>query len=192
MAYHVGMKFCIFLTLIISFLFVAGCTQQLETESKIVTPAVTHPPSGQIASPTPDIQDLKREVAFLAAGYASEVDVRNVSLAINEGKNSTAFTAVLDQLKGFKAKDNRQVYVYILQQHNGSVRFVIDANYGLPDGSDFLSDYPDSAEELKKPVTEPIGAGPYTDQWGTFISGYAPVNISSDDTIILLGVDIRA
>jgi hypothetical protein len=50
--------------------------------------------------------------------------------------------------------------------------------------------YDTAPSELKVPVKEPIGVGPYTDRWGTFISGFAPVNTSSNATIIL-GIDIR-
>ena len=55
----------------------------------------------------------------------------------------------------------------------------------------YIPEYPDAPAELKGPVTAPIGVGPYTDQWGTFISGFAPVDTGSNVTVILIGVDTR-
>ena len=41
------------------------------------------------------------------------------------------------------------------------------------------------------PITAPIAVGPYTDEYGTFISGFAPVDIGSNTTVILVGVDYQ-
>jgi hypothetical protein len=154
------------------------------------TPAGTALPT-VTANATPSVEDLKAEATSLAAKFSGELDGNSLAAAFTEGPNSSAYTVVVDQLKAFKASDNRIAYVYTLEQQNGSVRFVADANYGLPDCSEYLSAYPDAPAELKKPVLAPTGAGPYTDSWGTFVSGFAPANTSLNDTRILIGVDFR-
>jgi hypothetical protein len=171
------------LLVVFSTMLIAGCTRQ-----QPVKPA---PNASPAAAATPNLQDLKNQAALLAAASAREIDGNTLATAIREGPNSTAFATVLGQLKAFKTNDSRIVYVYTVEQQNGTVRFLIDANYGLSDGSEFLSAYPDAPAELKNPVTAPIGVGPYTDSWGTFISGFAPINYSSNATIVLLGVDFR-
>lgn len=44
-------------------------------------------------------------------------------------------------------------------------------------------------DALKVPVTKPIGVGPYTDQWGIFVSGFAPAYTGSNGTFMVLCVD---
>ena len=72
------------------------------------------------------------------------------------------------------------------------VWFVVDSHYGLPEASQYLEVYTDAAPELMTPVTAPIGAGPYTDRWGTFYSGYAPVQTGENAPVFLIGVDMEA
>jgi hypothetical protein len=170
----------------------AGCTQPSQPTAVTTSPVTTTvKPSGV----TPDVtgnETLKNDLASLAARFAGEIDAKALDAVVREGQNSTSFTTVLDQLKAFKAEDASIRYVYILEQVNGTTRFIIDANHGLPDGSEYQDEYRDAPAELKIPVTSPIGVGPYTDAWGTFISGYAPVKTSSNMTVILVGVDVKA
>ena len=187
-----GVKAGVLLLLLAAILAAAGCTQPAATTISTPSPTAT---TVQPAATQPAVaanQTLKAELASLAAGFAAGVDGKVLGAALAEGPNSTAFDTVLGQLKAFKATDPRIRYVYTLEQQNGTVRFIIDANYGLPDGSGYLEAYTDAAPELKQPVTAPVGVGPYTDKWGTFYSGYAPVDTGSNQSIVLLGVDFRA
>ena len=111
--------------------------------------------------------------------------------ALQEGPNSTAFATVLAQIKAFQATDSRIAFVYILEQQNGIVRFVIVSDYGMPNSATFMMVYPGAPEELKTPITAPMGVGPYTDPWGTFLSGYAPIQMSTNETAYIMAVDIR-
>ena len=130
------------------------------------------------SSPAPSIETQKTEPAALTAQFASR------------GPNSTAYATVLDQLGSFRAADSRLAYVYILQQQDGTVRFIMVSGYDLPNSEIFGAEYQDAPEELKSPVTEPIAIGPYTDPFGTFISGLAPLDMETDKTIYLVGVDM--
>lgn len=190
-----GSKYIIVLSFLVIALLFAGCTQQPGVGTPVPTVTPTPTPTPTIISPaantTSDLQNMRDQVALIAAGYAQEIDRTALSAAIHEGPNSTSFTAVAGQLKALRLKDSRLVYVYLVEQQNGTVRFLITGHYGMPGDAPFLSPYPDAPAELKKPVTAPIGVGPYTDSWGTFISGYAPVNMSPDTSMILIGVDIR-
>ena len=174
------------LLVLVTILLFAGCTQPAGDATLTATPTPTVP-----ATPVPDTGALKAEVALLAATFADEMDGAALATVLAEGPDSTAFAPVVGQLVAFRATDPRIAYVYTLEQQNGTVRFIVDANYGLPEGSAYLQEYPDAPDELKVPVTAPVGAGPYTDSWGTFVSGFAPVQTGLDDTIVLIGVDIR-
>jgi ABC-type transport system substrate-binding protein len=191
--------------LLVLFLLCAGCTQQptASTPTASLTPTATAVPtsppatapataSSGAANATNNLTTIKDEAAMMAANFSLQIDRRNLSSAIREGQNSTAFKTVLAQLIKMKASDSRLIFVYTIEQQNGTVRFLIDADVGNPNGSEFLSPYTDAPEELTKPVNAPIGVGPYTDSWGTFVSGYAPVNMSPDTRIVLIGVDFKS
>ncbi|HNS83047.1 MAG TPA: hypothetical protein PKL26_04795 [Methanolinea sp.] len=181
----------VLLLVLTAILFFAGCTQPSPVTQ--TTPAPTATTAAPTLTPTANSNEtMKAEIAAFAGTFASETDGSTLLAAFNEGPNSTAFAELLGQLKAFKESDPRIKYVYTLEQRDGTVRFIVDANYGMPDGSGYLEVYDDAPVELKTPVTAPIGAGPYTDKWGTFYSGYAPVDAGSNATVILIGVDVVA
>lgn len=188
---HSGMKLGAVLLVLFAILSAAGCTQPVTTTTT-PSPAATTPASST-AMPTTvsDKEALMTELALIAEAFAGGVDGQMLAAALEEGPNSTAFATVLEDLKSFREADPRIRYVYTLEQRDGTVRFIVDANYGMPDGSGYLDEYPDAPAELKTPVTSPIGVGPYTDKWGTFYSGFAPVETGLNESILLLGVDIR-
>lgn len=187
--------FGIVFVMLVTLLLAAGCTQPSGMGTSTATPTVTivTPPvtNNVTLNVTMNVTDLKAEMAALAGTFAGEINRTALATVAKEGRNGTAFTTVLDQLKAFRARDSRIIYVYTLEQQNGTVRFIADANYGQPGATNFLQDYPDAPAELKQPVTAPIGAGPYTDSWGTFISGFAPVGTGTNGTIYIIGVDTR-
>jgi len=175
------------LFILLAFVLVcAGCTQP-------------HGLTNQTASPTPVTNQTietgygtqKTELADLAASFASQIDNRTFIVAMEEGPNSTAFATVLAQVKAFQATDSRIAFVYILEQQNGVARFVVVSDYGMPGSATFMMVYPGAPEELKTPITAPMGVGPYTDPWGTFLSGYAPVTMSTNEATYIMAVDMR-
>ncbi len=187
-----GTKLGVLLLVLAAILLFAGCTQPSPVTQ--TTPAPTATTAAPTLTPTASAanETLKTELASLAAGFAKEIDGQALAAVLKEGPNSTAFAGVLGQLKAFKERDPRIAYVYTLEQQNGTVMFIVDAHYGHPDASQYLEVYDDAPIELKTPVTSPIGVGPYTDKWGTFYSGYAPVDAGSNATVILIGVDVVA
>lgn len=100
-----------------------------------------------------------------------------------------------------KATPNiRYIYTCILK--NGVVYFMVnpspqnDANGdGIPDTPPALmTPYTDAPQELKKALQERIimtSSEPYKDQWGTFISGYAPFNDHHGEFVGVLAMDLE-
>jgi len=183
-AFKYGTLFILFAAALVC----AGCTQPYGVTTQTASPTTT-PASTQTISAGYETQ--KTELAELAASFASQIDNRTFIAALKEGPNSTAFATVLAQIKAFQATDGRIVYVYILEQQNGTVRFVAVSDYGMPNSATFMMVYPGAPEELKTPITAPMGVGPYTDPWGTFLSGYAPIKMSTNETTYLMAVDMR-
>jgi hypothetical protein len=191
----------VLLVLLAALILSAGCTQPSGSGTINATPIPTPlatPPVMVNATPnvtpgtTANVQALKAELTVLARKFAGEMNGTVLATAAREGPNSTAFMTVLNQLRAFKATDSRLVYIYTLEQQNGTVRFIVDADYGLPGGSGYLEDYPDAPAEITQPVSAPLAAGPYTDSYGTFISGYAPVDTGTNRTTFIVGIDMNA
>jgi hypothetical protein len=185
--------FGILLLVLMLILLVAGCTQPSVAPVSTTAPTATTTPevTPTVTNNLVDNQTLKTEMVALAETLAITIDRQNLSAALTEGENSTAFAAVLGQLQAFKADNPQVFYDYILKQSNGTVVFIMTNYQGEPGAPLFMQVYLNPPEALKTPVTGPIAIGPYTDEFGTFISGMAPVDIGSNTTVILVGVDYQ-
>jgi signal transduction histidine kinase/CheY-like chemotaxis protein len=95
-------------------------------------------------------------------------------------------------------------YVYtVVRDGEGKVRFVLDAadpTARTPDGklerSGVWEEYPDADEAMIRALDGKVKAGeaavtsePHKDDWGIFVSGYAPIFDSSGEQVAVLGVD---
>jgi hypothetical protein len=195
-----GLTFGFLLIMLTLVLLTTGCTQPSTapvgstTPTPITTSQVTTPATSALPATTTaqtDNQTLKKEMMALAETLANNIDRQNLSAALTKGENSTAFTAVLGQLQAFKEEHPQVTYDYLLEQKNGTVTLVVTNYYGEPGAPGFMETYNNPPAELKTPITKPIRIGPYTDEYGTFVSGFAPVDLELNATVILVGVDAR-
>lgn len=139
---------------------------------------------------------MKEELSLTANIMSSQVegDLLN-QINTEDDTENEAFMQVyerLDELRG----DNGDLitYLYIMRlDDEGNVRFIVDVDY-LEDGeidiyaNDIYEDAPveDIQEGLKGLYVSPE---PYTDEWGTFMTGYAPIYDSDGNVAGVLGVD---
>jgi len=91
------------------------------------------------------------------------------------------------------------VYIYYLQIKNGNVNFIIDT-----DDISMFDESADLNEYLLKPYDEPpaevftawekktftITDEPYTDEWGTFVSGFYPILNDKGGVAGVIGLDL--
>jgi methyl-accepting chemotaxis protein len=79
------------------------------------------------------------------------------------------------------------------KDQTGQIIFLVDG--AVSDGADPGSTYDAPSDLLKQNITSMKGAvvesTPYTDQWGTWISGYAPVFQKDGSLAAVLGIDIN-
>ncbi|WP_094514679.1 ATP-binding protein [Synechococcus sp. MW101C3] len=89
-------------------------------------------------------------------------------------------------------------YAYVLVNSPEGLRFTLDSTYYIKNPRDFVSPltvgelYLDpSADALQAARTGliQISARPYTDQFGTFMSGFAPIRRSDGEQVGLVGID---
>lgn len=96
-----------------------------------------------------------------------------------------------------KRADPDLIFVYTLRKDEQGIYFVVDAGLpGEPDISEFGERYlqpsallVESFDTLHGTLLEPDF---YTDEYGTFLSGYAPISSSDGKRVGVLGVDISA
>lgn len=139
---------------------------------------------------------MKEELVLTAKIMSSQID-GDLLQEINgeEDTENEAFMEVyrkLDQLRG----DNTEIitYLYIMRvDEEGNARFIVDVDY-LEDGAidvyagQLYEDAP--LEDIQKGSFAPYASEePYTDEWGTFMTGYAPIYDSNGTVAGILGVD---
>ena len=135
--------FGVLLLVLVLILLMAGCTQPSGTPVSTTTPTstITHQIT-TLATTTPtDNQTLNAEMVALAETLATTIDRQNLSAALKEGENSTAFAAVVGQLQAFKANNPQVIYDYILEQRNGTVVFVMTNYQGEQGAPVFMQVY---------------------------------------------------
>ncbi len=180
-------------TLFVAMLFAAGCTTAPGPNASTGTLATTLATPGSQASPaTVEVNlSIRDELAARAATYAAGIDGDLLARAVALGPNSTEFVSVQRSLQALQASDPKAAFIYTVEQRNESSRFMVDAAFGTPNGSspgDVLIEVPNG---LPASISTPGATGIYTDQWGTFVSGYAPVRNRSGSIVGVLVVDVR-
>ena len=187
------LAFGIPLLVLVLILLTAGCTYPagVPVITTTPTPTATSQVTGPVTTTPVANETLNAEMAALAETLAGSIDKEDLSMVLQEGEASTAYMAVLTQLQTFKLENPLITYDYILEQSNGTVLFVMTNYQGEPGAPVFMQEYINPPPELMTPVTTPIAIGPYTDEYGTFISGLAPVDLGLNAPVIIVGVDYQ-
>ncbi len=139
-------------------------------------------------------ETTRDELTAIASIIATQVD-GDVMKNITQGdEESLSFTAMRDQLYTMQNANPEILYVYTMRMKDRNVAFVVDAEYGISEdaaGIDEIYDTP--TDEMIQGFNEPIAEHEFTtDQWGTVISGYAPIVDSSGLTVGIVGVDMSS
>lgn len=114
--------------------------------------------------------------------------------------NSPAYAHAIEPLVRVQkaSGDIKFIYTCILKQNN--VYFILDATPpgdadgdGVDDKSYIMQPYPEAADPLVNSLRSHrilADTKPFGDQWGTFISGYAPIYDSRHQFVGVVGVDL--
>ncbi len=89
-------------------------------------------------------------------------------------------------------------YAYVLVNSPEGLRFTLDSTYYIKNQNDFVSPLsvgelylnpsPDALQAARSGLIT-ISAKPYTDHFGTFMSGFAPIRNSDGEQVGLVGID---
>ena len=99
-----------------------------------------------------------------------------------------------------QGQEYKNVYTTILAADGP--RFVLDATPpgdadrdGVDDKSHIMQAYPEASAALRRALATGVAqadAEPYRDQWGVFVSGYAPFHDSAGKFVGVVGIDLKA
>jgi serine phosphatase RsbU (regulator of sigma subunit) len=143
-------------------------------------------------------RDLAYNLAHVAALAAMQIDGDQHSALREPGQQFTPpYDAIRKTLQEIVASDKRIRYVYTLRATaDGRAEFIVDADTNLEEMGDLGEIYDDASPFLLEHIAKLDGPlvenDFYTDKWGTFLTGYAPVRTSDGRVDAIVGVDIEA
>ncbi|MGE4552688.1 MAG: response regulator, partial [Desulfovibrionaceae bacterium] len=142
-----------------------------------------------------DIQSRLRDIVSVSA---QGVDMEDLArLKADPRIHTLPFRAVRQELARLRDATAEVKYTYVLvRDPDGTIRFLVDAEENPNDFIGPMRRYDDASaflrarfDTLDGPVVENDF---YTDEWGTWLSGYAPLHDADGHLTAVLGMDISA
>lgn len=143
--------------------------------------------------------DLKNRLLNMVGIAALQVNGDDQAfLQKREDENTPIYRNSIQTLKNIQNKSTDIYYIYTMKENtDGDIVFVLDPDDADPNNISHIGDvYKEPSKFLKdnfmtmdKPVVE---SNLYTDEWGTWLSGYAPFFDKNGNRTGVLGIDINA
>lgn len=137
-----------------------------------------------------EFQNTRQDVLKLAAAAALLIDGdSHQKLTKEQDQLSDTFKEIKTKMQSFQ-KETGIEYIYTLvQSGDDKTRFIIDAAETDPTELGYEYDYLPAMESAFN-GTASADEHMYKDEWGTFLSGYAPVKNSDGEIVAIVGLDI--
>ena len=134
---------------------------------------------------------LMKEAIDMATVAAQKVDVSVLEQVETGMEESDVYLQLTDSMRDFLVSDTMQ-YIYILKQDAaGNIQFWVDADEEEPAA---IGEECDFCEEMQTAFDGEAAADRAinTDEWGSFLSGYAPIVDEQGNVIAIVGIDCDA
>ena len=134
------------------------------------------------------IDDNRDNTVNIASLAADEIDAQTFKNACDKKEKDADYDAVMEVISRYLSSDEVE-YIYTMTRNSsGDVVFVVDAD--PEDPADIYEVYEDITPQMEKAFDgEAIGDEEISsDEWGEFISGYAPI-MYEGEVVGIVGVD---
>lgn len=142
-----------------------------------------------------ELSQVKEKLKMIAELGASNIDADTHSQLQPGDENKADYTNLLDKLRSFK-KTSKLTYLYTYVPVNKEkVKFILDTDES-EDQAKIGDEYPEDGVKLDLEIKQALAGkiavtkSPQTDQWGTFLSGFAPIKNSNGEVVAVVGADI--
>jgi class 3 adenylate cyclase len=139
---------------------------------------------------------LDARLRIAATSLASGIDAATLNgFRRSIDAETPAYRALIARFQAVAAADRDFSSIYIMRPTPGGFEVVADlvvvgdVAAGKPGQPYQPAPHSVIARGLEAPIVEPR---PYTDAWGTVVSGYAPIRDAHGRAVAVLGVDVRA
>lgn len=136
------------------------------------------------------LEDTQKNVTTLAAAAAVAIDgEKHAELTSTMDSTSEIYSEIRGELQAFQ-KETGVTYIYtLLPQSDNTTQFIVDAD----EEPSLLGDEYVYLDAMKSAFNGTASAGEiYTDEWGTFLSGYAPIKTTGGKVVAIVSIDIDA
>jgi signal transduction histidine kinase/ActR/RegA family two-component response regulator len=144
--------------------------------------------------------NIKERLRDLAVFTAAEIDGDlHERISRPDQAGSLAYLQATKPLLRLRQSVPDVAYAYTMRGPEQDLRFVLDSTYYIKNQGDNVSplvigqsygDAPASARAAARHGIVKVSPVPYTDQWGTFLSSFAPLRDRAGRMVGLVGVDL--
>jgi sensor histidine kinase regulating citrate/malate metabolism len=147
-------------------------------------------------------EQMREELVHTATFFAKQIDGNTLSNLKPGDEMNTGFWEIIHNLRNLKSTNNQIVYAYTLRgTKSDDIRFIVDED-NQDNYEEFLKDpeaqhidqpYEDAPiDDINKGYIAPWASEePYTDEWGTFMTGYAPIMDSTGKVVAVMAIDMN-
>lgn len=143
--------------------------------------------------------EVQQNLKTMAMSAANLVDAdKHQQITQPEQKGSEIYEEVRKPFFSLLKANRNIAFIYTVIEKEGKIFFILDSKIMEPgaedDTSDVMEQYDDATDVMKEAFATrqaQVEEESYTDDWGTFLSGYAPIVNSKNEFVGLVGADIR-
>jgi PAS domain S-box-containing protein len=135
---------------------------------------------------------VRDKLMAVASATASQIDGDAFSLLSAGEEGTQDFIHIRDQLHQIEQATPDIRFIYTLRKNGDIAEFVVDGDYGYPDNAPMIGQaYPEAEPELFMGFISPSADNEFTtDEWGTVLSGFAPIRDHAGNIVGIVGVDM--
>jgi HAMP domain-containing protein len=138
------------------------------------------------------VREELKEIAMIAGSQVSQ-DQMSELLSLKPGdEGSPKYMALVKHFVGMRSTSKDVGNFYVVRKDGNTVRFILDDFYPEENAA-IDEEYSDVDRGLLDHWGEVSASDQfYTDKWGTFLSGYAPLKDQNGVVVAMLAVDMQA